>query len=105
MTSSSRSPGTCHAKPSGDTRPSSASGISTVTPSSGAPGSNRYRKGSASAPCRHVSGKSSARTAPAVADSSVALSKVSRSGCARRVFFHHESKCRADTTSAGTRAS
>jgi hypothetical protein len=56
VTSSSRSPGTCHVNGVGSTWCSAATGTSTVIPSSARPGSNAYDSGSVSPPASTWSG-------------------------------------------------
>ena len=56
VTSSSRRPGTCQLSSSALTWLSAASGMSTVTPSSGSPGANSYDSGSPSQRARVVGG-------------------------------------------------
>ena len=78
VTSSSRSAGTCHANSSPPRRASTSIGTCTVTPSSTAPGSNRYVRGSSTSPVSQASG----RSAPAVSSvrNSSSRVNVSRSG-------------------------
>ena len=77
----------------------------TVTPSCAEPGSNWYVTGRTFSPWVHVVGWSSSAMLPALSRSSSSSVKVSRSGVWRRAFFHHVSKWRPDTTSAGIRLS
>ncbi|SKT65186.1 Uncharacterised protein [Mycobacteroides abscessus subsp. abscessus] len=99
--SSSRKAGTCQANSSPPRRARTSTGMCTDTPSSAAPGSNRYVTGSATSPARQVSGISAPASAVRSSSSRV---KVSRFGVLWRCLRHHASKCLADTASAGMRA-
>ena len=94
--------------PRGESRCSRVTGTSTVTPSSGEPGSsNAYasgRSGRSGAPNDQTPGYASS-VGPPTAGSSSSRGNVSSSGCSRRAVRHHRSKCAPDTTSAGMRAS
>ena len=85
VTSSSRSAGTCQANSSPPNRASTSTGTCTVTPSSAAPGSNRYVRGSARSPASHTFGRS-ASSASSVRSRSSRVN-VNRSGRAVPLLF------------------